>query len=114
MLLFESWRSVLFGSVYGHISKSRTRGFSTNLVSGRVLRSRFRGAEVMPSVKNLYLVAYNLGCAAGWGYILLSCLKNIAMGTGPQELYNETEQVLQIVQTAALMEVCTQEQSVES
>lgn len=68
----------------------------------------------MLSVKNVYLVAYNVGCAAGWGYILLQCLKNIAMGTGPQELYNETEQVLQIVQTAALMEVCTREQSVEA
>ena len=106
---------MLFGIVCVDTStKAANVGISTNLVSTRVLRGGFRGAEAMSSVKNVYLVAYNVGCAAGWGYILLQCLKNIAMGTGPQELYNQTEQVLLIVQTAALMEVCTWEQSVEA
>lgn len=60
----------------------------------------------MPSLKNMYLVAYNGACAAGWGYVLLSCIKHIVDRSEPQALYNEVEQVLQIVQTGALMEVC--------
>lgn len=60
----------------------------------------------MPSLKSMYLVVYNMACAAGWGYVLLSCIKHVVDGGEPQALYNEVEQVLQIVQTAALMEVC--------
>lgn len=59
----------------------------------------------MSSLKSAYLVAYNAACAAGWGYVLMGCIQHIAAGSDPQELYNDVEQVLQIVQTAALMEV---------
>lgn len=55
--------------------------------------------------KNAYLIVYNLACAGGWGYILLACISHILAGDKPQALYDEVEQVLQIVQTAALMEV---------
>ncbi|CAM9772355.1 unnamed protein product, partial [Hapterophycus canaliculatus] len=56
-------------------------------------------------VKNAYLIAYNLACAGGWGYVLLACISHILSGDKPQALYDEVEKVLQIVQTAALMEV---------
>lgn len=56
-------------------------------------------------VKNAYLVGYNLACAGGWGYVLLACIRHILAGSEPQALYDEVENVLQIVQTAALMEV---------
>ncbi|CAM9642812.1 unnamed protein product [Pylaiella littoralis] len=57
------------------------------------------------SLKNAYLVGYNLACAGGWGYVLLACIRHILAGSEPQALYDEVEKVLQIVQTAALMEV---------
>lgn len=60
----------------------------------------------MPSsVKNAYLIGYNLACAGGWAYVLLACISHILAGNEPQALYDEVEKVLQIVQTAALMEV---------
>ena len=60
----------------------------------------------MTSIKNLYLVSYNLACATGWCFVLFSCLKNFAEQAEPQALYDDVEKALQIVQTAALMEVC--------
>ena len=60
----------------------------------------------MPSpVKDAYLVVYNLACAGGWSYVLLACVSHILAGSEPQALYDEVEKVLQVVQTAALMEV---------
>lgn len=60
----------------------------------------------MPSpVKDAYLVVYNLACAGGWSYVLLACVSHILAGSEPQALYDEIEKVLQVVQTAALMEV---------
>lgn len=60
----------------------------------------------MPSpVKDAYLVVYNLACAGGWSYVLLACASHILAGSEPQALYDEVEMVLQVVQTAALMEV---------
>ncbi|CAM9677997.1 unnamed protein product [Ectocarpus fasciculatus] len=56
-------------------------------------------------VKDVYLIAYNLACASGWGYVLFVCVSHILAGNEPQALYDEVEKVLQIVQTAALMEV---------
>lgn len=61
----------------------------------------------MNSLKKLYLLGYNFACAAGWAYVLVACVKHIVTGKSeqPQALYDEVEQVLQIVQTAAIMEV---------
>lgn len=56
-------------------------------------------------VKDVYLIAYNLACASGWSYVLFACVSHILAGNEPQALYDEVEKVLQIVQTAALMEV---------
>ncbi|CAN0213630.1 unnamed protein product [Ectocarpus sp. 4 AP-2014] len=56
-------------------------------------------------VKDVYLIAYNLACASGWSYVLFVCVSHILAGNEPQALYDEVEKVLQIVQTAALMEV---------
>lgn len=57
----------------------------------------------------MYLLAYNVICAGGWAYVLVACVKHLISGNGekPQALYDEVEQVLQIVQTAAIMEVRT-------
>lgn len=61
----------------------------------------------MSSLKNLYLLGYNVACAAGWAYVLITCAQHIVSGKSeqPQALYDEVEQVLKIVQTAAIMEV---------
>ena len=60
----------------------------------------------MPSIKDAYLVVYNVACACGWGFVLLACIRHIMEGRNePEALYSEVEQVLQVVQTAALMEV---------
>lgn len=56
-------------------------------------------------VKDAYLVVYNLACAGGWSFVLLACISHILAGSEPQALYDEVEMVLQVVQTAALMEV---------
>lgn len=56
----------------------------------------------------MYLLAYNVACAAGWGYVLLACVRHLVSGGGsgePQVLFDEVEQVLQVAQTAAVMEV---------
>lgn len=50
-------------------------------------------------------MVYNVACAAGWGYILLQCIRHIVAGSYPSELYDDVAQVLQIVQSAAIMEV---------
>lgn len=60
----------------------------------------------MTSIKNLYLLGYNGACAAGWAYVLFVCVKHLAGDKGdPQAVYDDVEKVLQIVQTAAIMEV---------
>lgn len=62
----------------------------------------------MAALKNLYLLAYNLSCAAGWAYVLLLSIRHIATRSGnfdAQAVYDEVELVLQVVQTAAIMEV---------
>lgn len=64
------------------------------------------GKDGMPTLKDTYLVIYNVSCAFGWGYVLFACIRHVMEGRNePQALYNEVEQVLQVVQTAALMEV---------
>lgn len=64
------------------------------------------GSDSMPYLKDGYLVLYNMGCASGWGFVLLACIRHVMEGRNePQALYSEVEQVLQVVQTAALMEV---------
>lgn len=50
-------------------------------------------------------MVYNVACAAGWGYILLECIRHIVAGSDPDKLYGDVAQVLQIVQSAAIMEV---------
>lgn len=64
-----------------------------------------RHTTMASGVKNAYLIAYNLACAGGWSYVLLACVSHILAGSEPQALYDEVETVLQVVQTAALMEV---------
>lgn len=65
----------------------------------------------MLSPKKFYLLAYNLACAAGWGYVLAVSLKHVVAAAvessnlDPQAVYDDVEQVLQVVQTAAAMEV---------
>lgn len=60
----------------------------------------------MPYLKDGYLVVYNVACASGWGVVLFACIRHVMEGRNePQVLYSEVEQVLQVVQTAALMEV---------
>ncbi|CAM9353587.1 unnamed protein product [Choristocarpus tenellus] len=59
----------------------------------------------MSMIKNAYLTIYNMASALAWGSILISCVRNVIVGSSTQDLYNEVEIVLQIVQTAALMEI---------
>jgi very-long-chain (3R)-3-hydroxyacyl-CoA dehydratase len=63
------------------------------------------------SLKDLYLILYNLGCCAGWAYVLSIAIQSlVANGVSKSSLssvYGEPglADALMIVQSVALMEI---------
>ena len=57
------------------------------------------------SLISSYLLLYNLTAAAGWAWLLLASVKNIAAGANFGLLWQETESMLKIVQTMACLEI---------
>ena len=55
-------------------------------------------------LKTAYLLLYNLICTAGWAYVLYVCVKNMRADT-IDKIWTETEQILKIVQTMAVLEI---------
>jgi very-long-chain (3R)-3-hydroxyacyl-CoA dehydratase len=55
--------------------------------------------------KMVYLALYNAACAAGWAYVLAQLGKGLAEGQGWAAIYQSIALVLQVVQTAAVLEI---------
>ena len=59
----------------------------------------------MPSVKELYLIAYNAACAVGWAYVFYLTLTALQRGEGAGALWRSVREPLTLVQSAAALEV---------
>jgi very-long-chain (3R)-3-hydroxyacyl-CoA dehydratase len=60
----------------------------------------------MASLRGAYLALYNAACQAGWAYVLWLIVQHLAVERQPPStLYAAIATPLQLVQTAALMEV---------
>jgi len=59
----------------------------------------------MPSPKDLYLIAYNAGCMAGWGYALVLGVAALAAGGSLSGTWKVMDPFLSIAQWAMFMEI---------
>jgi very-long-chain (3R)-3-hydroxyacyl-CoA dehydratase len=59
----------------------------------------------MASMSKLYLLAYNLACVSGWLYVLVLIALHYQRGHKHETLYAQIHRPLQIVQTAAILEI---------